>query len=102
MALMHCKECSAEISSTANTCPKCGARLKRSKVWLLFIPIIAIALFLSYGAYINASRTPEQRLEARAVSLCYEMVKKGSPLYSGIADCVSMRSDYYKKWGENP
>lgn len=31
MALVKCKECSAEVSNQALDCPKCGARLRKPK-----------------------------------------------------------------------
>lgn len=31
MALINCKECNAEVSDKANSCPKCGAKLRTPK-----------------------------------------------------------------------
>jgi hypothetical protein len=31
MALVNCKECSAEVSDKALDCPKCGAKLRKTK-----------------------------------------------------------------------
>lgn len=50
MALIRCKECGNEVSSKAETCPKCGARVKRKSlgcasligVLLLFSVIIGV------------------------------------------------------------
>lgn len=35
MALVQCKECGAEVSSTAATCPKCGTTLRKPKRTLM-------------------------------------------------------------------
>ena len=45
MALIKCKECKKEISSTANACPNCGFKKKKAK---LFWPIIFILMLIGY------------------------------------------------------
>jgi len=44
MAMTKCKECSNEISTKADQCPKCGAKQKRSIVWPLIIAFVVIGL----------------------------------------------------------
>lgn len=45
MALVKCKECGAEISTTAKVCPRCGAKQKRTGlVVMLFLVLIALVV----------------------------------------------------------
>ena len=51
MALIKCKECGAEVSSTAKTCQKCGAKVK--------VPVgvgKAVAIVAVFGAIIAAGQ----------------------------------------------
>jgi len=48
MALVECKECKEQISDTAKACPKCGAKVPRTK-WWLWRPIGAVVAFLAVG-----------------------------------------------------
>jgi len=42
MALVKCKECGAQISSTASTCPQCGKKKPSAGCGLLLLILIAI------------------------------------------------------------
>lgn len=58
MALFACAECKTEISTTARACPKCGARVPRTK-WWLWGPLGAIALLFVWGAMTGPKDTVE-------------------------------------------
>ena len=45
MALVKCKECNKEISSTAKQCPSCGYKIKKVG---LFWPIIIGLMLIGY------------------------------------------------------
>lgn len=64
MAMIHCKECGTEISSTANACPKCGAVVPKKKIWpwLVGLPLGVVALIMLWSASI-----PEYEHKAIAV-----------------------------------
>jgi prepilin signal peptidase PulO-like enzyme (type II secretory pathway) len=55
MALTTCDECNQEVSESASSCPKCGAKLKPSAVATLFkylgfgISILIAIGFISYA-----------------------------------------------------
>ncbi len=70
MALINCKECSAEVSSTAVSCRKCGAPVagkKTEQVTNLDSLIVLAGCFLSLptGIFL-AYRFTEDRLALRA------------------------------------
>lgn len=77
MALVKCREYENEVSTTAKTCPKCGAKVKKTGIltWLFTI-FIAIPVLLSViiaamqsnssGSSSAAVQTPEQIEEAAA------------------------------------
>lgn len=47
--MIICRDCGSEHSDSAAACPKCGARRKRSNVWL-YISVAGIVAFLIFGA----------------------------------------------------
>lgn len=50
--LVHCRECGKEISSSAKTCPNCGAKNKKpfyKQVWFWIIVVIVIAVVSTSG-----------------------------------------------------
>lgn len=49
MSLIKCNECDNMISKSAKACPKCGAKLPKTK-WWLWIPLSLVAIFLTIGA----------------------------------------------------
>ncbi len=73
MAIVSCKECGGEVSTTAKSCPKCGARLPRTK-WWLWVPLGLVAAFVLYGASI-----PEYEAQARRVRSICEQMAAGIP-----------------------
>lgn len=57
MALIKCKECKAEISSKAKTCPQCGAPVKAeaSKTVLVIASIIFAFIVIGVTCYSTSS-----------------------------------------------
>jgi TM2 domain-containing membrane protein YozV len=45
MSLVHCTECGAQVSNTAQSCPKCGAGQELPKSPKGFVPVILLCLF---------------------------------------------------------
>ena len=75
MALVACRECNNQISTTASFCQKCGAVVPKQKIWpwIVGTPIALFIIMMIYGSTI-----PEYQSRAReARNLCEEMVKKG-------------------------
>lgn len=85
MALITCKECGNEVSDSAKTCPKCGARVKpRSKLWLhiLVTPILIVALFT---AYTMATITPDKSFQIEAEHQVSARLKDpDSAIFAGV------------------
>lgn len=63
MAMTNCKECRAEISTTAKACPKCGAVVPKAKLWpwIVGVPIAAFVALMLFGLTI-----PEYESQALA------------------------------------
>jgi len=78
MAMTMCKECSNEISTTANSCPKCGAVVPKPKIWpwIIGVPFAVLVLMAIYGSTI-----PEYQSRARDVR---EVCEKIAPLQKHI------------------
>ena len=64
MALIACKDCGTEVSTSARACPKCGAKVPKVK-WWLWIPLALIVLFFSFP-YIAHSPSERAAISARA------------------------------------
>ena len=47
MTLIQCSECKAEMSDTANACPKCGWQKKSRFKWTTITTILAIAALIA-------------------------------------------------------
>lgn len=78
MALVGCRECHYEISTTAFACPKCGASVPKPRKPAIWPWVIGIPVALFIGMLIYGSTIPEYRNTAReARDLCEQMVKKG-------------------------
>ncbi len=64
MALIACKDCGTEVSTSANACPKCGAKVPRTK-WWLWLPLALIVAFFTFP-YIAYSPAQRAAISARA------------------------------------
>jgi len=106
MALISCKECGAEISTKASACPKCGAKVPKTK-WWLWIPLSLGAAFLIFGAIVGRSPEAKEKAQARhAIDLCWEEQKRKS-LDSGTqrfvaGACEALETRFIQKYGYRP
>lgn len=96
MALIKCKECGAQISSTASTCPQCGAKppAKTSVLTLIvggfFVTVVGSCVYNIAGqadrdakrAAAEAAKSPEEKAkdkkaaaESAAVYSCMQTIK---------------------------
>lgn len=80
MALEKCKECGNEVSTTAVSCPKCGAKIQRtSMVTKLIAWLIGIIVLISIIANISNSNDEKNRAaveQSRRASLTLEQRTK--------------------------
>ena len=64
MALKKCKDCGAEVSSSAKKCPKCGNKLKGGMLGKIVIGIIILGIIGGIASNVNGgnsnSNTPEE------------------------------------------
>ena len=68
MALVKCKECGHDVSSSAATCPNCGTRTRRSPVKTVLLGIgIFIAATYVLGLVTRGSQEREAQEKARAI-----------------------------------
>lgn len=58
MAMTTCKECKKEVSSTAKTCPQCGANKPGDRVWHGFAGMAVLGI-LGYGVYLYTGGTSD-------------------------------------------
>lgn len=106
MALAPCRECGVQISTSAKSCPNCGARVARTRWWLV-VPALAITAFLALGAI--QSNTPEGLAESdkrAAIKLCWKTSERRSldPATQrfAAAACERMEHDFRKRFGHEP
>ena len=103
MALIKCKECGTEVSSKAETCPKCGVRVTVKNGCLTFIVVIFLG-FVTLAVLINTSKThttsgsysssaSKNSMQAKSEQDCInEMFFKAAP---GVTDRYEMRQEIY-------
>ncbi len=105
MALVNCKECEAQVSSTAKTCPTCGAKpvASTSYAWLLLLPVSGIIAFLGFGM-LNSS--PEKSKARAAIDYCWEQVDTLPAASTNrefvTKSCQRMVSSYESEFGKAP
>lgn len=83
MALAPCKECKAQISTDADTCPQCGAKQSKAMpIWAAALLIVGIASVLSLFTGSpdkpnQAPKTPEQLAAERESEREFQTVLAG-------------------------
>ncbi|HEY3432528.1 MAG TPA: hypothetical protein VGK09_08270 [Rhodocyclaceae bacterium] len=79
MALINCKECNAQVSTEAKSCPHCGAKVSFKKPVSLLVKLFLIALGIGIvGATIDSNRVKEAREQAEAAKSPQQKVKEES------------------------
>lgn len=58
MALLTCKDCGTQVSTSAKACPKCGAKIPKTK-WWLWVPLAVVFVFFVIGATSGPKDTVE-------------------------------------------
>lgn len=80
MAMIECKECKKSVSSTAKTCPNCGAKNKRGVpwwAWVVGIPSVLFAGALIIGATTSREMSQYYAKQQAAEEACGRM-KRGA------------------------
>lgn len=73
MALIKCKECGNSISKSAQSCPKCGAKIKRTS---LFTKIFGVLLFLIFSAiFLGVEEVEKYSKEQREQNIVQEQAE---------------------------
>ena len=112
MALIACKECSAQVSDQAIACPSCGARPPKTPrsagskavlYTLLSIPLIILA-WASLG---SSDPVVREKSDARAsISTCWDeqKAKSRAPREARFiaGTCEKMERDFTTKYGHTP
>ncbi len=101
-----CHECGGEIGTSARWCPKCGARVPRTK-WWLWIPLALLLAFFVFGAVVSTTPAAKERAAARQViELCWEEQQRKSidpPTQRFVAStCEMLERDFTQKYGVRP
>lgn len=105
--MTNCSECGHAMSTKAPACPGCGAKHAKTKWWLLWVPIGAVAAFLAFGALVGNSSDASERGDARrAIDLCWsnQSRKSNDPsMQRFIAGaCEQMEADFVRRYGVRP
>lgn len=95
MAMAKCRECGAEVSDSAKTCPKCGIAKpvkKTSLIAKLFLGLLGlwvIGIIISGGSGTGGSSPPAQP------SVAVPVVPGSQWSYSHVADAMSKGTSYH-------
>lgn len=96
MALIKCKECGAQISTTAKACPKCGASPPRQTSGCAWIALLFVGIPMIAGIIYQGAVTPEREAaaavkEAKRVALLSPAQKaselQAARIYSAKGAC---------------
>lgn len=108
MALIKCQECRSEVSSFAEACLNCGAKVPHAK-WWLWIPLGLFAAFMGFGMIVGSSPEAQQRSRERAIiEMCWDdfedrrMVLTFTQRDFLSTTCRQLEAEYRKKWGREP
>lgn len=88
MALTKCRECGAQVSSKAPTCPSCGIKSPGKRQTEIIIGLIIVALFvwlvnsMGGGPKPSPASSPAQR-EQTAAELRVKMIESGFSSWDG-------------------
>lgn len=102
MALTQCKECGAQVSTTAKCCPQCGAVERRSSSywWIALALVLGVLAFLAFG-YFNSN--PAKQKAQLVVATCWAEADKLYPFTpekrTATEMCQAMVKDYEAKFG---
>jgi len=65
--MMECKECKAQMSTKADACPNCGAKVKRtSRAAKMAVVFVVLATVMAIYQSHNASQRREEQVQAEA------------------------------------
>jgi primosomal protein N' len=61
MAMIQCRECNAEISDKAISCPRCGAEMIKGKIrgalsTIVVVGVILVAIFFAMDAMFSTNK----------------------------------------------
>jgi len=79
MALIKCKECGNEVSSTAQTCPKCGAKVKKKTgilTWIVGIVFAMVVIGMVSGNLEQSEQQEAKQQQAAETKSKQEAEKK--------------------------
>lgn len=111
MALVECKECKAQISSSAPSCPKCGyveaaipaPQKEPRQLWPYFLGAALLLLFLFV---VNSGGNDEKSQARMAIELCWkEQGRKSldpSAARFAAGACELMEQRFKERFGHAP
>ena len=87
MAMKKCKECGAEISSSAKTCPHCGKKQKYTGL-VIFIAIIVIFFGIIVANSINDTlHSPQNQNNTKVTLEKFNQIQTGMT-YQQVVDII--------------
>ena len=93
MGLVACRECKKQISSSAKTCPQCGAKQKRTS-WVTWSVLALIVLVTIQGVWSSIEKRKAD--EAKAIADAHALKQRQQAALEAAAklktDCVTRRA----------
>lgn len=102
MALIKCHECSNEVSTEAQACPKCGAKVKKksSRAAIVVILIIGILVYLgnsgtseSSAPSSNSTDNPAPEVASNTCKDNYKVCQNNEDLINNFSKMSSVKAD---------
>lgn len=95
MSLVPCRECGEQISSSAKTCPKCGAKVPRFK-WWLWVPVGLVVAFFAFGWAVGP-HSPQDAYDNEYARCMRQMAGKAPPAGMTSFDVCKLAGELARK-----
>jgi hypothetical protein len=105
LALKKCKECGTEISTKAQSCPKCGAVIKKKTGCLgyIFAGFLILCVFVVIGSLTDSGKNKpnSSNISGNTPSQTQQVHKEGDTVNIGYTSYVAWRSWWSSQLSDN-
>jgi hypothetical protein len=99
MAVVNCKKCKSQVSTTSKTCPVCGKPIKEPiHRWIIVAAIIGILYLIGSGSIDNKRTKPSYKISDVSYEEIKAVVEDSSLTTAQLENKLSRYNGIYIKW----